>query len=123
MLEQALQINEQLVAWRRAFHQDPELGFQEFHTAARVSEVLSSLGYRVRTGVGKTGVVGEIGEGSPTVAMRADMDALPCKKPMMSLINPVILGSCTPVDTMPTQPLPLGSLRCLPNKACPGACV
>lgn len=55
----------------------PEVGFHEVHTAARVAEVLESLGYRVRTGVGRTGVVGERGQGGPTVAIRADMDALP----------------------------------------------
>ncbi len=97
MLEQALQIEKQLVAWRREIHQDPELGFQEYHTAARVSDTLSALGYRVRTGVGKTGVVGELGEGSPIVAVRADMDALPILEanevPYVSR-NPGIMHAC-----------------------------
>lgn len=97
MLEQARQIEQQLVAWRREIHQDPELGFQEYHTAARVSEVLSALGYRVRSGVGKTGVVGEMGEGSPVVAVRADMDALPLQEandvPYKSR-NPGVMHAC-----------------------------
>jgi amidohydrolase len=94
MLEQALQIEQQLIAWRREIHQDPELGF---HTAARVNDTLSALGYRVRTGVGKTGVVAEIGEGSPTIAVRADMDALPILEandvPYASR-NPGVMHAC-----------------------------
>ncbi len=77
---QAYEMTDQLVAWRREFHQHPELGFQEFRTAARVAEVLERLGYRVQKGVGKTGVVAEIGQGHPIVAIRADMDALPLQE-------------------------------------------
>ncbi len=77
MLKRAEEIFDQLVAWRRDFHAHPELGFQETCTAAQVAEVVEGLGYRVRTGVGRTGVVAERGEGSPIVAIRADMDALP----------------------------------------------
>jgi amidohydrolase len=80
MLERAREIKDQLIAWRRDLHMHPELGFQETRTAARVAEVLKSLGYRVRTGVGRTGVVGERGQASPTVAIRADMDALPIQE-------------------------------------------
>ena len=80
MLEQAMSIERDLVAWRRDFHTFPELGFRETRTAARVAEVLDSLGYRVRTGVARTGVVGERGQGRPVVAVRADMDALPIQE-------------------------------------------
>lgn len=73
-------IEDQLTAWRREFHMHPELGFRETRTAARVAEVLGALGYRVRTGVGRTGVVAERGEGHPVVAVRADMDALPIQE-------------------------------------------
>jgi amidohydrolase len=59
---------------------NPELGFQEYRTAQRVAEKLMNLGYRVRTGVGRTGVVGDIGKGSPMLAIRADMDALPIQE-------------------------------------------
>ncbi len=58
----------------------PELGFQETRTASRVAAVLESLNYRVRTGVGRTGVVAERGSGAPVVAIRADMDALPIQE-------------------------------------------
>ncbi len=68
-----------IIAWRRDFHQHPELGFQEFRTAGIVAAHLDALGVETRTGVGKTGVVGII-EGArpgPTVLLRFDMDALP----------------------------------------------
>jgi amidohydrolase len=77
MLTRAKQLAEQLILWRRDIHQHPELGFRETRTARLVAEVLESLGYEVRRGVGKTGVVGERGAGRPVVAIRADMDALP----------------------------------------------
>jgi len=80
MLSRANEIKDQLVNWRRDFHMHPELGFREFRTAARVAEELVDLGYRVRTGVGRTGVVAEIGGGQPVVAIRADMDALPIQE-------------------------------------------
>jgi amidohydrolase len=80
MLEGARGIMEQLVGWRRDIHMHPELGFQETRTSALVAEELGSLGYRVQTGVGRTGVVGERGDGPPVVAIRADMDALPIQE-------------------------------------------
>jgi IAA-amino acid hydrolase len=80
MLERAQKIGDQLVAWRREIHAHPELGFHETDTAALVANILVSLGYRVRTGVGRTGVVGERGQGHPMVAIRADMDALPLQE-------------------------------------------
>jgi amidohydrolase len=80
MLANAQKISSQMVTWRRDFHMYPELGFQETRTAAKVADYLESWGYRVRTGVGKTGVVGEMGSGKPIVAIRADMDALPIQE-------------------------------------------
>ena len=80
MIKEAQVMAEQLVEWRRDFHCQPELGFQEHHTAQRVAQVLQGLGWRVRTGVGRTGVVAEIGSGTPLIAMRADMDALPIQE-------------------------------------------
>lgn len=77
MLDRAQRMAAQLSAWRRDFHMYPELGFRETRTAAVVAEALQKLGYRVRTGVGRTGVVAERGTGRPVVAIRADMDALP----------------------------------------------
>ena len=67
-----------VVAWRRDFHEHPELGNREFRTAEIIASHLQDLGMEVQTGVAHTGVVGVLrgGEG-PVVALRADMDALP----------------------------------------------
>jgi len=68
-----------VIAWRRDFHEHPELGNSEVRTAKIVADHLRKLGFEVRTGVGKTGVVGVLKGGKPgkVVALRADMDALP----------------------------------------------
>lgn len=77
MLKQSHAISEELIEWRRDFHQRPEIGFDLHRTSKIVADELEKMGYRVRRGVGKTGVVAEIGEGGKVVAIRADMDALP----------------------------------------------
>ena len=77
MLKQAHAITEELIEWRRDFHMNPETGFDVHRTAGIVADELEKMGYRVRRGVGKTGVVADIGEGGKMVAIRADMDALP----------------------------------------------
>lgn len=77
MLKQSHAISEELIEWRRDFHMHPEIGFDLHRTAKIVADELEKMGYRVRRGVGKTGVVAEIGEGGKVVAIRADMDALP----------------------------------------------
>jgi len=77
MLAKAKSIEKQIVQWRRDFHMHPELGFTETRTSAKVAEVCEKLGYRVRRGVGRTGVVADFGSGNPVIAIRADMDALP----------------------------------------------
>lgn len=78
LLERARAMQDQIVAWRRDIHQHPELGFQEVRTSRLVADTLTNFGLEVQTGVGKTGVVGYIGnESGPVVGIRADMDALP----------------------------------------------
>jgi amidohydrolase len=77
MLKQSHAISEELIEWRRDFHMHPEIGFELHRTSKIVADELEKMGYRVRRGVGKTGVVAEIGEGGKVIAIRADMDALP----------------------------------------------
>jgi amidohydrolase len=79
MLSRAQALADEMVRLRRDIHSHPELAFQETRTAALVAETLREIGgYSIRTGVGKTGVVADLGgPGGPTVAIRADMDALP----------------------------------------------
>ena len=81
-----LGIAEEAKAWRRDFHMHPELLYDVHRTASAVAERLRSFGCdEVVTGIGRTGVVGVIrGRGAPggalsgrTIALRADMDALP----------------------------------------------
>ena len=77
MLKQAHAITEELIEWRRDFHMHPEIGFELHRTSKIVADELEKMGYRVKRGVGKTGVVAEIGDGGKVIAIRADMDALP----------------------------------------------
>ena len=67
------------MAWRRDFHQHPELSNREQRTAKVIAEHLQRLGLEVKTGVAHHGVVGVLrgGRPGPVVALRADMDALP----------------------------------------------
>lgn len=69
----------EFVAIRRDIHAHPELAFEERRTSDLVAERLSAWGYQVHRGLGGTGVVGTLrkGEGSRTLGIRADMDALP----------------------------------------------
>jgi amidohydrolase len=75
----AAALESKVIAWRRDFHQHPELSNREMRTADIVAEHLRSLGLGVQTGVAFTGVVAllDTGKPGPVVALRADMDALP----------------------------------------------
>jgi amidohydrolase len=72
---------DRLVNIFKDLHQNPELKFMETRTAEIVAKELRSLGYEVKTGIGKTGVVGILRNGDgPQVMYRADMDALPMQE-------------------------------------------
>ena len=79
-IEQGLRdVEGRVIAWRRDFHQNPELSNREVRTSKIVAEHLKKLGLEVETGIAKTGVVAllKTGKPGPTIALRADMDALP----------------------------------------------
>ncbi|MEO0980008.1 MAG: M20 aminoacylase family protein [Pseudomonadota bacterium] len=76
---------DEITAWRRDFHENPEVLYETVRTAGKVAELLESFGVdEVATGIGKTGVVGVIkgrnGGAGRTVGLRADMDALPIEE-------------------------------------------
>ena len=73
------QLVQEFTAVRRDLHRHPELAFEEHRTSALVAERLAAWGYEVSTGLGGTGVVGQLkrGASSRTLGLRADMDALP----------------------------------------------
>lgn len=73
VLPQAMQLRHQL-------HRDPELTWQEHRTAATIAKQLNEIkGLKVKTGVGRLGIIADLDgpQPGPTIALRADMDALP----------------------------------------------
>ena len=89
----------EIVKIRRFIHMNPELGNREFETARLIANRLETLGFEVRTGVAKTGVVAVLrgAQAGPAVAVRADMDALPVEEatdlPFKSL-NKGVMHAC-----------------------------
>ena len=89
-----------MIAWRRDIHRHPELGNRELLTARLVAEHLRSLGLAVKTGVAHTGVTAVLtgGKPGPTIALRADMDALPVVEqvdvPFRQRTLPMTRGRC-----------------------------
>ena len=99
-LEESLdELMPKVIEWRHDIHQHPELAIREFRTSKKVADHLISLGLEVETGVAYTGVVALIEGGSPgpTVAVRADMDALPVTEktglPFASTVRTTYLGN------------------------------
>jgi len=70
---------DEIIAIRRHLHANPELSLEEFNTSNLVARQLEGWGYQVTREIGKTGVVGSLskGQGSKSIGLRADMDALP----------------------------------------------
>ena len=90
---------DEFVSLRRQIHSAPELAFEEHETARLVAEKLASWGYTVTTGVGGTGVVGQLrrGDAKTCLGLRADMDALPIQEgtqlPWAS-VKPGLMHAC-----------------------------
>ena len=88
-----------VVEWRHDIHQHPELGNREFRTSKKIEDHLVSLGIPVETKIAYTGLVGVIkgGKPGPTIALRADMDALPVEEktglPYASKVRTTYLGN------------------------------
>lgn len=75
----AAAIEQELLAWRRHLHQNPELSNREVETSKWIADKLRSFGLQPQTGIAKTGVVAVLkgAQPGPVVALRADMDGLP----------------------------------------------
>ena len=88
-----------VIEWRHDIHQYPELGNREFRTSKKIEDHLVSLGIPVETKIAYTGLVGLIkgGKPGPTIALRADMDALPVEEktglPYASKVRTTYLGN------------------------------
>jgi amidohydrolase len=99
----ARQSHAAVLAWRRDFHQHPELSNREERTSSKVAEHLRALGLSPRTGIAHHGVVAIIqgGKPGPRVALRADMDALPVTEqvalPFASKVTATFNGQTTGV--------------------------
>ncbi len=99
----AKRVQDEVIAWRRDFHQHPELSNREQRTAAKVAEHLRSLGLKPLTGIAHHGVVAIItgGKPGPKIALRADMDALPVTEqvdlPFASKVTTTFNGQTTGV--------------------------
>jgi amidohydrolase len=99
----AASILPKVIEWRRYIHEHPELSNREVKTADYIAAHLRSLGYEVKTGIAKTGVVGILkgAKPGPVIALRADMDALPVPErvnvPFASKVTAEYLGETVPV--------------------------
>lgn len=87
-----------LHAIRHDIHAHPELGFEESRTSALVARLLEEWGYEVHAGIGKTGVVGVLRNGSSPrrLGLRADMDALPIHEATGAAYSSQHQAACTP---------------------------
>lgn len=99
LVEAGKVLEEELIAFRRDLHLHPELSLQEAETAAKVTRQLELLGLTVRKNVGGHGVIAELqGEmPGPTVALRADMDALPIQEEVdipFASARPGVMHAC-----------------------------
>ena len=107
---------------RRDFHRHPELSNQEERTGRLAAEYLTGLGLTVQTDVAGHGVVADLvcSRPGPTLAWRADMDALPIQEPFgQTLVLSKSRESCTPAATIFTWPSPWAPPNYLPSSGRP----
>jgi amidohydrolase len=98
-LAKAREIQPQVIMWRRHFHENPEPALKEFQTARKIEETLNGFGIETRMMAGGIAVRGFLQGGNPgkTIALRADIDALPMAEetnlPFQSR-NPGVFHGC-----------------------------
>ncbi len=93
LLDRVRDVHPRVVERRRDFHRHPELGYEEVRTSGIVAAWLRDLGLEIREGIGRTGVIARLRGAKPgrTIALRADMDALPVQE-----ANDVLYASTVP---------------------------
>jgi amidohydrolase len=99
ILKKANEEKQGIIDLRRDFHRHPEAAFREFATAKKVEKILDGAGLETRMLVNGTGVVGRLraGDGRKTIALRADMDALPVQEEgdhAYKSISPGVMHAC-----------------------------
>ncbi len=98
-VDDIVDLEPELIAFRRDLHRHPELGFNEHRTAEKVATALHEAGIEVHRGVGGTGLVGVLkrGNGTDSILLRADMDALPISEKSThdyASVNPGVMHAC-----------------------------
>lgn len=78
-LNEAKEILNELIEWRRYLHQNPEVGFDLPNTSKFVKDKLTEFGYEVEHLL-EHGLIAEVGQGDKTILLRADMDGFRFKK-------------------------------------------
>jgi amidohydrolase len=99
LIQQAMDMRDEMISWRRDFHQHPELGFQEKRTSGIIAQRMEDWGFDVQRAIAETGVVAllEGKEQGPVVLLRFDMDALPIQEQnttSYASIHPGIMHAC-----------------------------
>lgn len=106
----------------RDLHRHPELSFQEVRTAGAVADRPAAAGFRVQTGIGRTGVVGVLTNGAgPTVLLRADMHTVPVQEETgLRYASTARAGrdDRPGEDTVPVSPAPAGTIALRPGPSC-----
>ena len=105
LMNEVFTLKDEIISLRRDIHEHPELSFKEFRTTELIVDYLKSHGIEVNrpTPTGAVGLIRGNGEGK-TIALRADIDALPIKRrPTCHLLQKMKV-LCMPADTMHTRP-------------------
>lgn len=118
ILDEAKKLKNWMVEIRRDFHMNPELGMEEFRTRDKIVEYLEELGIEYEKGIANTGVVGIISgkTNGKTIALRADMDALPIQDEKNVVYKSTIPNKMHACGHDAHMAILLGAARILKNK-------
>ena len=104
LLQEAQAMEQEIIGWRRYFHENPELGLELPKTAAKVQEELKKMGVRFRP-CGQSGVLGYIGkEGGKSILLREIWMLCPSPRTPACPMHPSAREKCTPAAMTPMPP-------------------